>query len=298
MDPSPQCNRRWLLAGLGFATLSRPVRGADAKEVRSIWRIPILSPGRKVGEPRKAIFSPQGDWNPTYSPDGKKVVFESLRGETRQNWVSDADGSNAFQLTRLGQILAGTPRWSPQGGQIAFDATDGEIRVIPAGGGAALNLTNHPARDVVPAWSHDGRWIYFASNRTGEYEIWKTRAIGGDTVQVTRHGGHVMRESPDGRYIYYLKTSAEGALWRMPTAGGLETSVIDSVAHWAFGFGSRGVYFFTRFGAGVSLCHTDFAGRGRTTLATLAQKLHNGFSVSTGERDILYSRVEGDNRDK
>jgi hypothetical protein len=117
----PKISRRRLLAGLAAAA-ARKSSEAGEREVRSIWRIPILSPGEKTGGPERLISSPQGDWNPGYSPDGGRIVFESLRGETRQNWVANADGSKAFQLTWLGRTLAGTPRWSPQGGEIAFDA--------------------------------------------------------------------------------------------------------------------------------------------------------------------------------
>ena len=58
-------------------------------------------------------------------------------------------------------------------------AETGDVYVISAEGGPARRLTNDPAEDIVPSWSRDGRWIYFGSNRTFAYEIWKAPAEGG-----------------------------------------------------------------------------------------------------------------------
>jgi Tol biopolymer transport system component len=287
---APGMSRRQLLAGLGVAS---GAFAAEPKELRSIWRFAILTPGKKVGPPSKLVYSFQGDWNPWYSPDGKKIVFESLRGETRQNWVSNADGSNAFQLTWLGKTLAGTPRWSPDGRRIVFDASDGEIRIVPSNGGEAVNLTKSSFRETVPTFSRDSQWVYFSSDRSGQTEIWKMPVQAGDAQRVTRRGGHVVRESADGKHIYYIKSRAEGALWRMPVSGGAETQVIDSVVYRAFEPLERGIYFLTRSaGSATKLCYFDLASGGRTDLATLTQKLHNGFSVSSDERHIIYSNVE------
>lgn len=41
----------------------------------------------------------------------------------------------------------------------------------------------------------DGRWVYFCSNRTGDDQVWKMPATGGDAVQMTREGGRAAQES-------------------------------------------------------------------------------------------------------
>jgi Tol biopolymer transport system component len=266
---------------------------AQRSEPRSIWRIEILSPGAAVGVPQRLISSPQGDWNPHYTPDGKRIVFESLRGPTRQNWVADGNGSNLFQLTNVEGMLAGTPRWSWDGAMVAFDATDGEIRVVPGSGGMARNVTENRARDVVPSWSRDGRWVYFASNRSGRWEVWKTPRDGGRAVQVTLAGGYVAYESPDGQWLYYTKDGIESPLYRMPVAGGAESAVAPSVLFRAFGVTRRGVYFFGRpEGEGtVDLRYLDLGSGQIRSLRSLSGRLHNGFSVTQDEQFIIYSRV-------
>ncbi|MCP5115829.1 MAG: DUF5050 domain-containing protein, partial [bacterium] len=132
---------------------------------------------------------------------------------------------------------------------MAFDiaaAGQRDIHVISADGGAPRRITTHPATDAMPSWSRDGEWIYFASNRTGEVQVWKAPANGGELVQVTTQGGTAAFESPDGEFLYYAKTRGETSLWRIPVAGGPATQILDGAFHTAFTVGARGIYFPSR----------------------------------------------------
>ena len=273
-------------------------RGQPAYEVlefvplplKSIWQIDVMVPGRRVSAPYQLISSEQGDWNPHFSPDGSQIVFESLRGRTRQNWVANADGSRSFQLTFLENALAGTPRWSPDAKRIAFDSTEGEIYVVGSKGGTAVNFTSHPSRDTVPNWSRDSKWVYFSSDRSGSREIWKAPLDGGPAAQVTREGGEVVYESPEGAWIYYTKPQPKAGLWKMRAEGGPETRVLDSVDYRAFHPRPEGIYYL----AGVqptTLRYLDLATGANRPLANLGD-VHNGFSVSRDGRRIIYSRVQ------
>jgi Tol biopolymer transport system component len=157
---------------------------------------------------------------PQFSRDGKKLAYMSDRNGTMEIWVANRDGSNPHQLTAVGG--AGTPRWSPDSQSIAFDvrsSTGAKVVAISLNGGGPHVL----AEGIVPSWSGDGKWIYFASTRTGAFQVWKVPVAGGSPVQVTRHGGHAALESLDGKYIYYAKNEmAEPEVWRVPVAGGEE----------------------------------------------------------------------------
>jgi Tol biopolymer transport system component len=85
--------------------------------------------------------------------------------------------------------------------------------------------------NVIPSWSHDCRWIYFASDRSGQYEVWKMPRDGGEAIQVTRTGGFVTFESPDGKYLYYTKFNPHSSvpLFRMPAGGGEEVQVVPGI---------------------------------------------------------------------
>jgi hypothetical protein len=80
--------------------------------------------------------------------------------------------------------------------------------------------------DVVPSWSRDGRWVYFASGRNGGWEVWKMPTAGGVATQVTRQEGYSAFESPDDRFLYCTKYPAIPGIWRMPLNDGEETEVI------------------------------------------------------------------------
>jgi Tol biopolymer transport system component/DNA-binding winged helix-turn-helix (wHTH) protein len=162
---------------------------------------------------------------PQFSPDGKKLAYMSDRSGTMEIWISNRDGSNAFQLTAVGG--AGTPRWSPDSESIVFDAnaTNGsKIVAINVRGGAPRILTQDSFHSVCPSWSRDGQWIYFASPRGGNWQVWKVAAAGGTPAQVTRQGGHAALESADGKFLYYAKSeTAEPEIWQVPVEGGAET---------------------------------------------------------------------------
>jgi dipeptidyl aminopeptidase/acylaminoacyl peptidase len=105
-----------------------------------------------------------------------------------------------------------------------------EVYVISANGDRPQRLTTHPASDSLPSWSQDGKWIYFASNRSGEYQVWKMPASGGEAVRVTHKGGFVGFESRDAKWVYYTKSDTASSLWKAPVEGGEEKQVLESVA--------------------------------------------------------------------
>jgi Tol biopolymer transport system component len=220
-----------------------------ASSDENIWRLGLSAPGRPAGTPVSLSGSTRLELNAQFSPDGSRIVFESMRSGTQELWVADRDGRNALQLTSFNGRRGGTPAWSPDGQSIAFDLRneDGraDIYVMPARGGALVRVTNHPADDLVPSWSHDGRSIYFGSTRTGEYQIWKVSARGGEPVQVTQHRGTYAKESVDGRYIYYARfDSPLLTLWRVPVAGGDEEQLLRDVASYSnFAVASDGIYY-------------------------------------------------------
>ena len=188
----------------------------------SIWQMNLSAGADK--HPHLTVSSTsdtdQGP-GPQFSPDGQKLAYMSDRSGTMEIWVSNRDGSNPFQLSAVGG--AGTPRWSPDSQAVVFDVTtsDGsKIVSMNLHGGPPQVLTPDKTHNVCPSWSRDGKWIYFASPRSGHWQVWKVAASGGAPVQVTHHGGHAALESRDGKFLYYAKSElAEPEIWRVPIAG-------------------------------------------------------------------------------
>jgi Tol biopolymer transport system component len=133
---------------------------------------------------------------------------------------------------------AGTPRWSPDGRSIAFDAPyEGQTRIFVVkvdGDEQARPMV----KGLVPSFSRDGKWIYFASDQTGDWQVWKVPVGGGREFQVTNNGGFAALESADG-YIYYSKSRyPQPEICRVPVNGGPEACVLQHLrprtwASWA-----------------------------------------------------------------
>lgn len=72
-------------------------------------------------------------------------------------------------------------------------------------GSASVNLTDNPAQDTDPAWSPDGEWLAFLSDRTQKSEVFVTNITGSRVVQLTAEPGIAWQGplswSPDGKWI-------------------------------------------------------------------------------------------------
>jgi Tol biopolymer transport system component len=159
------------LVGVGSNVAFASVRGGRMVHVQhtasamGIWRIAgrKSAPGDRV--PQRLIASNWWDSHPAYSPDGRKIAFESDRSGVGSIWLSDDHGRDPAQLTTL--QASGTPRWSPDGRRIVFDSLDAgnsDIYVTEVDGGIVRRLTLEPSSDNVGTFSRDGRSIYFSSD--------------------------------------------------------------------------------------------------------------------------------------
>jgi Tol biopolymer transport system component/serine/threonine protein kinase len=265
----------------------------------NIWRTEGPSWTGARGSPAKLVSSTRSQSDLDISPNGQKIAFSSDRTGAHEIWICDSNGSNPVQLTSLGASNSGTPRWSPDNQQIAFDSRKeghSDIYVINAEGGSPRRLTTEPFENVVPSWSRDGRWIYFSSDRTGTSELWKIPVQGGQAVQVTKEGGFAAFESPNGKFLYYIKAFA-GPIWRMPVEGGEETRMLDQNIRWSYWSVLENGICFLDWGATppeIELFDFDTRQLKRITTVDRTKSLSGGggFAVSPDGQWILFARMD------
>ena len=152
---------------------------------------------------RRLTNNPNDDNSPSWSPDGKRIAFESDRDGHGpfhfEIYVMDADGGNPQNLTNDPNSDS-APSWSPDGKRIVFASNrdgnrDGnrenyEIYVMDADGKNTRRLTNNRVDDKSPSWSSDGKRIVFSSDKKGNhenYEIYVMDADGGNPRNLTNH---------------------------------------------------------------------------------------------------------------
>ena len=215
----------------------------------TIWRTRVDEPNESGKMPsfEGIVASACGNDSPQISPDQRQLVFRSCRSGNPELWISSSNGDDPYQLTFRTSGWLGSPRWSPDGKWIAFDYRirgHSQIQMIEANTRNDHPVTAGEFDNEVPTWSRDGSSLYFSSNRTGSWQLWKRQITSGRETQITRNGGIALCEAPDGNILYYSKLDAPG-IWSLPKNGGDEKLVTGRLhrGYWGdFSVTERGIY--------------------------------------------------------
>ena len=146
--------------------------------------------------------------DPAISPDGTRIAFArpGARGEARifVAPLSDPEAARMVSADGDGVWNHEQPAWSPDGTRLAY-AAQNDLWVVPADGGSARRLTSDGEYDRDPAWSADGRFVYFSSFREGTLALWRVPARGGPASRVTLGTGPESQPtlSADGTRLAY-----------------------------------------------------------------------------------------------
>lgn len=122
--------------------------------------------------------------------------------------------------------LARTPDISPDGQAVAFSYL-GDIWIVPVNGGVARPVTSHPAHDLMPVFSPDGKQIAFSSNRHGGYDVFVVPVQGGKPRRLTFDSASdmVCGWSADGKQVLFASMRSPAfphnfELYTVPVEGG------------------------------------------------------------------------------
>ena len=238
----------WSPDGKRIAFVSRrdghvhPIRGWPTSEIYVM--------DADGGNPQNLTNDPHHDYSPSWSPDGKRIVFGSERDRGKDNphnteiYVMDAGGKNQRNLTN-NRTEDMYPAWSPDGERIAFSARrEGhvvhnldityEIYVMDADGQNEQRLTKNRNNDWSPSWSPNGEQIAFASDRKGNwenYEIYVMDADGSNQQKLTNHRGYdwFPSWSPDGERIAFMSERDENTeIYVMDADGGNQQNLTNN----------------------------------------------------------------------
>ncbi|WP_410509522.1 hypothetical protein RSJ42_04695 [Methanosarcina hadiensis] len=87
----------------------------DLKEAYDLWVIDFY--GTNQAQLTNTSYN---EWNPSFSPDGKWIVYVSDEGESPDIWIMDIEGNYRSRLTNFTGSPDSVPRWSPDGSKIVF----------------------------------------------------------------------------------------------------------------------------------------------------------------------------------
>ena len=156
-----------------------------------IWKFPVE--GRPADNVHRAIRVTRQTGEvltPTASPDDKEVAFLSDSGGHANLWVVNTESGARRQITdeRDPKVAIGVPVWSPDGNTIAFVSSRGNqgltfgVWLVDSDGSNLRNLVNP---GLGPAWSPDGRWLYYSTRGGAAATVLKkVRVDGGPAVTV------------------------------------------------------------------------------------------------------------------
>ena len=193
---------------------------------------------------------------PRFSPDGSEIVYTSDADGADNIWIMETDGSNARAVTSEKFRLLNNPSWSPDGTYIAArkhyttvrSLGTGEIWIYHRNGGSGVAVVEKPDEKHQkelgePAFSPDGRYIYFSVDTTPGVEFVYAQDSNGQIFEIRRHdletgkteefiagpGGAVRPEpSPNGRYLAFVRRiRAKSALFLKDLVSGAEWPIYE-----------------------------------------------------------------------
>jgi Tol biopolymer transport system component len=171
----------------------------------------------------------------SWSPDGKKIAFDSRARGKFDVYTADSDGRNVSILTTDPSHDC-FPAWSPDGSQIAFASNrddNFEIYVKNSDGSGKQRLTDNPAAELFPSWSPDGTKIAFTSDRDGNDEIYVMNSDGSNQTRVTDNiiADSYPSWSPDGTKIAFTSDrDGNNEIYVVNSDGSNQTRLTDNPA--------------------------------------------------------------------
>jgi Tol biopolymer transport system component len=145
---------------------------------------------------------------PTWTPDGKRIAFDSSRDGPQNLFWQMADGSGGLERLATSEYSNAPMSWSPDGQLLAFieitPTTGYDIWVLRMSDRKAEPFLRTPFNEGVPQFSPDGRWLAYISDESGRFEVYVQPYPGpGGKWQISTEGGREPVWNHNGRELFY-----------------------------------------------------------------------------------------------
>ena len=213
------------------------------------FTVDILSGNLASGEVDTVIGARSDDVSPTFSPDGSRIAYFSVRkprriredrpGPPERIKIANADGSGARFITARGALRSFDPEWSPDGTRIVYaesrpvgDSIQFRIVIINADGSGRRVLTRFGGVDEInPNFMPDGQAIVFERlrerGRRSDIAAMNPDGSGVRTILSTRAWETNPIPSPDGTRIAFTSDRAKRGRKRLNRRFEVYTMAVD-----------------------------------------------------------------------
>lgn len=162
------------------------------------------------GIPERLISS-AGIEFPTWTPDGRRLVF-GFREFGRENlfWIP-VDGSAGMEKLRTSEFIEVPGSWSPDGETMAFAEMKSsmDIWLLKIRDKSVTPFATTAAEEIYPEFSSDGRWLVYCSNEIGTREVFVRAISGGRAYRISPEGGMEPLWAKSGKRIYFRDTTRD-----------------------------------------------------------------------------------------
>jgi len=279
---------------VGLTADSGTIATIQQVNASSIW---IAAPNDDESHARQIVKTNLPD-TVQWTSDGK-IVYASRTGENWDIWMSNADGSDAKQLT-TDAFIDHEPSVSADGRYVVFQSNRAggrNIWRVDPDGSNLKQLTDGNYVDSTPLCSADGHSVIFVSQRSGIATLWKVGIDGGAPVQLTNRPSQLPSISPDGKLIAYFfadeQANNQPKLSLMSIEGGEPVKTIDlprSVQPIAFAWlpDGRSVAYLDNNSGILNVWSQPLDGGAPKQLTNFKSEFVNSFSISRDGKIAAY----------
>ena len=231
-----------------------------------VW---LIRAGESV--PRRFTFERAIDSGPVWSPDGSRIVFRTFRGGAYNLYEKAVDGTIDEQPLLVTPFAKAPQDWSRDGRLLLYSNQDPktgtDLWALPmTGERKPFPVLQTRFDEIQGQFSPDGRWLTYASNESGRYEIYvRTFPETGGKWQISVAGGLQPRWRRDGQELFYV--APDNRLMATPIHVALGTKALEA--------GAPVPLFATKLATGVNIVPAGFQARAQYAVAADGNFLMN-----------------------